>query len=393
MTVTITTTAGADYLWGNLSFTWDATEAGKSWQDASSTAFIAAQADTLSITPLESRIPEINKSETFGILDSRTYLSITGSSENIVISETYIDLIAFVLSVWEAVILNEVASRDVTQSPFLESLAVFDLVEKVGSVLSAEGIAFTDLKPIDFGQALAEVTSFSDLAPRLLDVSKNSPFGMSDDRIGLSVSESYRGIQFSETYTDLIAFIAQIAEQLSLSDFVSHSPQKWSVEQVSFIDRILRASGAVISDLAFRTTPLDEDGFAAILSEARPLGFGTFKDLTPGDYEYAKALVRLALQAPSISGSRIALTDARFIVDVPDIRDRGTTYVPVGGTTINFNQTFNAPPEVQATFKGGSALAVPEIGLITKTGFQLTLINPATQTTVAGNASWAAEGY
>ena len=67
--------------------------------------------------------------------------------------------------------------------------------------------------------------------------------------------------------------------------------------------------------------------------------------------------------------------------------------VPVGGLIVNFNQIFNAPPEVQATFKGGGALAVPEIGQITKTGFRLTLINPTTQTSIAGNASWAAEGY
>ena len=125
----------------------------------------------------------------------------------------------------------------------------------------------------------------------------------------------------------------------------------------------------------------------------RILVFDNYDSFTYNLVHMIEKIVRLALQAPSISGSRIALTDARFIVDVPDIRDRGTTYVPVGGTTVNFNQTFNAPPEVQATFKGGSALAVPEIGLITKTGFQLTLINPATQTTVAGNASWAAEGY
>jgi hypothetical protein len=166
-----------------------------------------------------------------------------------------------------------------------------------------------------------------------------------------------------------------------------------SLEQLAILDRILRASGAVIADLAFRTTALDDEGFAALIAEARPLGFSAFRDLTPGDYEYANALIRLALIAPSTSTSRIALTDARFIVDVPDIRDRGTVAVPIGGLTVAFSQPFNAPPEVQATFKGGATIAVPQIGTITTSGFQLTLINPATQSSVAGNASWAAEGY
>ena len=42
---------------------------------------------------------------------------------------------------------------------------------------------------------------------------------------------------------------------------------------------------------------------------------------------------------------------------------------------------------------GGAVLAVPQIGAITATGFQLSLINPDTLASVAGNASWSAEGY
>ena len=113
----------------------------------------------------------------------------------------------------------------------------------------------------------------------------------------------------------------------------------------------------------------------------------------PGDYEYAKALVRLILEAPVTTANRVALSEVLLNIDVPDARDRGMVAVPIGGAVVPFNRTFNAAPEIQATFKGGGTLAIPQIGTITATGFHLTLVNPDTQGSVAGNASWSAEGY
>ena len=174
---------------------------------------------------------------------------------------------------------------------------------------------------------------------------------LGDLRGAEAIQSSLRSLTFAETYTDLISFIAQIAEQIAIADARGNVTTKLSFEQLALLDRILRASGSVIADLAFRTTALDDEGFAALIAEARPLGFSAFRDLTPGDYEYANALIRLALAAPSTSTSRIALTDAKFIVDVPDVRDRGTVAVPIGGLTVAFSQPFNAPPEVQADRK------------------------------------------
>ena len=393
MTVAITSTAGTDYLWGNLSFSWDATEAGKAWQDASATAFIAQESDILPIAPLEARLSELNESEFLWLADGRSSAGETNISENLAVSETYIDLIAILLSVVESIAVTKTAPHDMSQSPFLETFVAADASTLMPTVVSNEQWTVIEQGNHIAFQNRSENTVFGELTARFSEIPKNSTFGLDESRITGSTSESFRTLQLAETYTDLIAFIAQIAEQLRVVDTLGNAPLGQLNEEMKFVDRILRASAAVISDLAFRSTPLDEDGFAAFVREARPLGFGAFKDLTPGDYEYANALVRLALQAPSISGSRIALTDARFIVDVPDVRDRGTIFVPVGGLIVNFNQIFNAPPEVQATFKGGGALAVPEIGQITKTGFRLTLINPTTQTSVSGNASWAAEGY
>jgi hypothetical protein len=350
--VTITTTPGTAYVWANAAFSWDATEAGKAWQDASATSFLAEESDGLLLAPLEARLPLISDSESLGLADADAFAATTSAAEVLSLAESK----------------NPITITNEAWGTFEQDAAVI-------------------------GQAIAESTAFSEQSTLNVHTPRNSTFNVGELRGVEAIQSSLRGLAFAETYTDLIAFLAQIAEQIGIADARGNVTTKLSFEQLALLDRILRASGAVIADLAFRTTALDDEGFAALIAEARPLGFSAFRDLTPGDYEYANALIRLALAAPSTSNSRIALTDAKFIVDVPDIRDRGTVAVPIGGLTVAFSQPFNAPPEVQATFKGGATIAVPQIGTITTSGFQLTLINPATQSSVAGNASWAAEGY
>lgn len=393
MPVTITTTPGTAYVWANAAFSWDATEAGKAWQDASATSFLAEESDGLLLAPLEARLPVISDSESLGLADADAFAATTSAAEALSLAETYIDLIAFILTAAESIGIGETAPRQITQSPFAELLGLVDSVSKNPITITNEAWSTLEQDAAVIGQAIAESAAFIEQSARDAAIPRSSTLTLGDLRSAESFQSSVLSLAFAETYTDLISFVAQIAEQIAIADARGNVTTKLSFEQLALLDRILRASGAVIADLAFRTTALDDEGFAAHIAEARPLGFSAFRDLTPGDYEYANALIRLALAAPSTSTSRIALTDAKLIVDVPDVRDRGTVAVPVGGMTVAFSQPFNAPPEVQATFKGGATIAVPQIGTITTSGFQLTLINPATQSSVAGNASWAAEGY
>lgn len=393
MPVTITTTPGTAYVWANAAFSWDATEAGKAWQDASATSFLAEESDGLLLAPLEARLPLISNSESLGLADADAFAATASVAEVLSISETYIDLISFILTAAETIGIGETAPRQITQSPFAEILGLVDSVSKNPTTVANEALSTLEQDAASIGQAIAESTAFTEQPTRDAFTPRNSAFNLEDIRAVESIQPNFRSLAFAETYTDLISFIAQISEQISIADARGNAVTKPSFEQLALLDRILRASEAVIADLAFRTTALDEEGFAALIAEAHPLGFSAFRDLIPGDYEYANALIRLALTAPSTSSSRIALTDAKLIVDVPDIRDRGTVAVPIGGLTVAFSQPFNAPPEVQVTFKSGATIAVPQISAITTSGFLLTLINPATQASVAGNASWAAEGY
>ena len=338
MPVTVTTTPGSAYVWSGAGFAWDAAEAGKTWADAAAASMLAEESDVLGLGAVEARLPASALAEGLGLGDARDAIVTDSWAEPLMFGETYIDLIGFVLSIAEAIGVGSGPSLGVT-------------------------------------------------APRA------SSFALGEARMSEARADSQQALAIAETYADIANFLVQLSEQLALGEVPRKDLINAEAELFALRNRILRASQAVIADLAFRTGPLDAEGFAALVAQSRALGFGAFRDLSPGDYEYASALIRLVLEAPSITGTRTVLTNARLNIDVPDRRDRGTVAVPPGGVLISFAEPFTVAPEIQATFKGGGTVAIPQIGQITTTGFFLTLVNPTTQATVAGNASWSAEGY
>ena len=393
MTVEVVTTPGADYLWSGSPFAWDSAEGGKTWADASATRFVATESGGLILSALEARLPLAVQADALVVGAARQQTAIAVCAEVLAMAETYIDLISFVLKVAESFAIAEAAPKQILPTPTLEGFGIGGVADRLALRAVAELLGIIDVRVGAAQRVSQESVSLSDQSERFAVKPSLSSLGLTEERSTISQSDAHQSLALSETYSDLIGFIIQIAEALSVADRASVAVVHLDPEQLAVLDRVLRASEAVVADLAFRSTPLDAEGFAALVAESRPLGYGPFRDLTPGDYEYARALLRLALEAPSTTGSRVALAEARLNIDVPDVRDRGTVAVPIGGILVPFARSFNAPPEVQATFKGGAVLAVPQIGTITTTGFQLSLINPDTLASVAGNASWSAEGY
>ena len=393
MTTTITATSGADYIWSSASFTWDSAESNKNWVDASATSFVCSENDALTLSVLEARKPQAVRSEAFGIFDNRQQIATGTRSEPLRIAETYIDLIAFVLKVAESFVLSELSGKQILPKPAAEVFSLGDAGTRQTSKTVAQSLGIIDGRTGALQRLSAETVSLTERNLCLALIPKLEALVLTESRRASIQPDVRRSLTLSETYTDIIGFILQIAEAFAVLDRTSRSQTHLSKEQIALLDRILRASNAVIADLSFRTTPLDEEDFASLISQSKPLGFSAFRDLIPGDYEYAKALVRLILEAPVTTANRVALSQARLNIDVPDVRDRGTVAVAATGTVVAFNRAFNAPPEIQATFKGGTILAIPQIGAITTTGFEILLINPDTQVPVAGNASWSAEGF
>ncbi len=338
MTVEITEIPGADYVWATATFTWQDPEAGKGWSGAHVAGYAADAGEALPVAGLGARIAGPNATSALDLADGRIGEVLAHRRQTLAIAETYVDYINFILSVAENLALGEVAAKN-ARHPEAEEFALGD----TGANLPAKN----SMEPLALADALEQVT----------------------------------------------AFRRDLAEALALTDAAAKTSARLSMEAFTLADALLRHANAVLADLGVRSTPLDEAAFRDLVKNKGPLGYGPFRDLVPGDYEYAKALIGLLLKSP-VTGERVAIADAVLNVDVPDVRDRGTASVSATGATVAFNRSFTDPPEVQVTLKAGGTPALPEITAITTTGFDVQLFDAADGVTlVAGTVSWSALGY
>lgn len=338
MSVAIIETPGANYTWVAAGFSWDAAEGGKSWASAHTTVFDVAASETMPMADLAGRSANIAKGSALGLSDQRKAISIANRHQVFALAETYVDYINFILSVTESLILGEFSA-------------------KASSRPEAEA------------------------------------FALGDDRHSLSAKEMAEPLSVSEASQAITEFWRYPSEAFGLGEVIAKRFGRVSDEAVGLADALLRHANAVMADLALRSSPMDEVAFRAMVAEKAPLGYSRFRDLVPGDYEYANAIIGLLLSAP-VTGERIAISNAVLNVDVPDVRDRGTASVPVGGVDVAFNRSFAEPPEVQVTLKAGGTPSLPEVLSITTTGFTVRLLDAADGVTpVAGTVSWSALGY
>jgi len=338
MSVHITETPGAAYIWAISAFDWQDVEADKGWSGAHVSDYAADAGEALPVAGMAARIAAPHASSTLALSDARIGETLVHRRRSLAIAETYVDYINFILSVAENLALGEVAAK-IAQHPETEA------------------------------------------------------FGLVDMRTSFPAKNSIEPLALADALERLTAFRRDLAEAVALTDAEAKMSVRLSTEAFALADALLRHANAVLADLGVRSTPMDETTFRDLVAAKGPLGYGPFRDLAPGDYEYAKALIGLLLSAP-VTGERVAIADAVLNVDVPDVRDRGTASIPATGATVAFNRSFTDPPEVQVTLKAGGTPALPEIIAISTTGFDVQLFDAADGVTlVAGTVSWSALGY
>ena len=267
MTVEITETPGADYVWAPASFNWQDAEAGKGWSGAHVAAYAADAGEALPVAGMAARIAGPHATSALDLADGRIGEILANRRQTLAIAETYVDCINFILSVAENLALGEVAAN-IAQHPEAEA------------------------------------------------------FGLGDAGTRLPGKNSMEPVAPADALERLAAFRRDLAEAVALTEAAAKTSARVSTEAVALADALLRHANAVLADLAVRSTPLDVAAFRDLVAAKGPLGYGPFRDLVPGDYEYAKALIGLLLSAP-VTGERVAIADAVFNVDVPDVRDRG----------------------------------------------------------------------
>lgn len=169
-------------------------------------------------------------------------------------------------------------------------------------------------------------------------------------------------------------------------------------EAVAVDDRFLRALDGIIEEVAVRKGGMTADEFQQLVNQ--PMGYERFIPYIVGEYEYQKALVRLAV-TPGSFGAEPAVYNVVVHVDIDDTVDRGTTVITdtTAPTTVHFSKHYYTKPEVTVTLHGGNTsdgVITPNVVEIDKDAdgyyFKVELLKQD-GTRAAGSITWQSVGY
>jgi hypothetical protein len=447
-TVTVGESQGPRYTWANASFTWASASARKSWLTAYPAVYVVAVAATLAWTQASGRQHGKRLTEALSLAETRRHQAALQKTESIGFTDTYYDLIAYVLRWVESLGLTEGVAKSSRKS-VQENLRTLDgLARSVAKALQ-EGLPVTEGLSRQMRQKHAESLPVASVSARVATKAVAERVALTeglDQGFRKRVSEA---LNFAETYYDLIAFILRIGEGLTVSDQTARRLQKpvaealrtkdqltcRSVKQVAealafaetlgrtvayrrllkeglgvaealrramrlranealaLAEQYRRHANGVISDMIVASTEITEADFASIVEAGHPPGYTDFRDFIQGDFTYQRALFRAILK--SRNSDRGFIDALRVTVDVPDVFDRGTVQITdsQAGAVIGFSRIFRVPPEVTMTHKGGTVVAIPRLSsAVTRTGFTAVLENTS-GARVTGTFTWIAQGY
>lgn len=393
-TVNVSSSPGANYSWASGTFTWGSATAGKNWSTAYPAVYALSVATDLSFAELVQKLGIKRSSETLTFAEKPSRAVALNKFETLNLVETYTDLIAFVLRFVESLTFSEKYARSGTKAVFevfqvAEGLARQLALRKYETLALAE--TYTDL--IAYILRVAENLSFAEKPAKAMTKPQGENFGLSDALARSQVKRVAEAFSFAESLGRTVAYRLAISEGFAIAEALRRAQTLKLNEALSLAEQYRRRANGVISDMIVASTEITAQDFMDILESGHPPGYTNFRDFIQGDYTYQRALFRAILT--SSNADRGYIDGLRVTVDVPDVFDRGTAQVvtAANGVTVVFTRQFRVAPEVTLTFKGGTTIAVPRIlGSVSITGFTAVLENTS-GTRVTGAISWVAQGY
>ena len=393
-TVNVSSSPGPNYSWSSGTFTWGSATAGKNWSTAYPAVYALSVATDLSFAELVQKLGIKRSSETLAFAEKPRRAVTLSKFETLNFVETYTDLIAFVLRFVESLTFSEKYARSGTKAVFevfqvAEGLARQLALRKYETLALAE--TYTDL--IAYILRVAENLSFAEKSAKAMTKPQGESFGMSDALARSQVKRVAEAFSFAESLGRTVAYRLAISEGFAIAEALRRAQTLKLSEALGLAEQYRRRANGVISDMIVASTEITEQDFAAIVEAGHPPGYTDFRDFIQGDYTYRRALFRAVLN--SRNSDRGFIDALRVTVDVPDIFDRGTAQITdaAAGAVIYFSRSFRVAPEVTMTHKGGTAVAIPRLlGSVTTTGFTAILEN-SSGTRVTGSFTWIAQGY
>ncbi len=445
--VTVAETQGQRYTWGTGGFTWTSASAGKSWDTAYPAVYAFAVAVSLAMLESASRQTIKPSSEALGFTEADRRSMTLAKTETVGFSETYSDLIAYVLRWIESIglvdNLSQANQKNIAETfSAAEILAQFltkgftsavswdEHLARQSTVRSSEILPVSGLhtrqptKAISeaFGnsevlsrqvskaviEAIGFAETYADLIAYILGVTENITFAESTAKqtlkplteaitasdlasLGL-VKRVAEAVAMAEAFGRTVAYRKDLFEGMAVNDAIKRSLRLSTHEALKLTEQYRRHANGVISDMIISSSEITEEDFLNIVDNGHPPGYTNFRDFIQGDYTYQRALFRAILK--SSNADRGYIDALRLTVDVPDIFDRGVAEVTnaTAGVSVQFSRTFRFTPQVTITHKGGTTTAIPRLlGTPSTTGFTAVL-EDKTGTRVTGSFSWLAQG-
>ena len=446
---------GAYYTWDSANFAWDATQSAHAWDDMAPLVYTRDDAETFSLRDgMTSATGKVAR-DAVQLVDTRRWADLLGTKrEQVGVHETYWDYISYVLTILESARVIESSYRgmdvpkregvkitrrshsEIMESP-REQLGILDaslraafakLTVECTEVTDARGAAVAHLSrdkvavgdglAVSLGKMTAEQLGIFDASLRAAAFKRtwSESASLDDDEDNHVTAGKFETIRTSEHRAADV--YKPTAEQIGTTERQHHRAQTFRTfaekaslyehmrrdlgggysEAVAVDDRFLRALDGIIEEVAVRKGGMTADEFQQLVNH--PTGYERFIPYIVGEYEYQKALVRLAV-TPGSFGAEPAVYNVVVHVDIDDTVDRGTAVITDTSTAtmVRFSKHYYTKPEVTVTLRGGNTAdgtIMPSVAEISKDKdgyyFMVELLK-ADGTRAKGTVTWQSVGY
>ena len=446
---------GAYYTWDSANFTWDAAQAVHAWDDMAPLFYTRDDAETFFLRDgMTSAAGKVAR-DAVRLADTRRWADLLGTKwERIGVHETYWDYINYVLTILESARVIESSYREMdvpkregvkitrrSHSEIMESpreqLGILDASLRAAfAKLTAERTEVTDVRDASvanvsrdemavsdgmatsLGKMTAEQLGILDALLRAAAFKRtwSESASLGDDEDNHVTAGKFETIRTSEHRAADV--YKTTAEQIGTTERQYHRAQTFRTfvekaglyehmrrdlgggysEAVAVDDRFLRALDGIIEEVAVRKGGMTADEFQQLVNQ--PTGYERFIPYIVGEYEYQKALVRLAV-TPGSLGAEPAVYNVVVHVDIDDTVDRGTAVITdtSAATMVRFAKHYYTKPEVTVTLRGGNTAdgtILPNVAEISKDKdgyyFMVELLK-ADGTRAKGTVTWQSVGY
>ena len=446
---------GAYYTWDSANFAWDATQSAHAWDDMAPLVYTRDDAETFSLRDgMTSATGKVAR-DAVQLVDTRRWADLLGTKrEQVGVHETYWDYISYVLTILESARVIESSYRgmdvpkregvkitrrshsEIMESPreqlgildaslraafaklTAERTEVTDARDAAVAHLSRDKVAVGDGLVVSLGKMTAEQLGILDASLRAAAFKRtwSESASLDDDEDNHVTAGKFETIRTSEHRAADV--YKPTAEQIGTTERQHHRAQTFRTfaekaslyehmrrdlgggysEAVAVDDRFLRALDGIIEEVAVRKGGMTADEFQQLVNQ--PTGYERFIPYIVGEYEYQKALVRLAVMPGSL-GAEPAVYNVVVHVDIDDTVDRGTAVITDTSTAtmVRFSKHYYTKPEVTVTLRGGSTAdgtILPNVAEISrdKDGYYFTVeLLKADGTRAKGTVTWQSVGY